>query len=158
MPLIFSPLSDEVVNRPPTALLPKRAFVMRQIGEPPAVDAAMNKAVRTLLKSGGYRSIDATSTTAGKDYLERIIGLIRATGFTVAIFSELTRPGTMANIALELGFAAMSGKPLIICKSKLLLLLPTSSVPTGSSLTPPLLRSSQKTLSSPSPDFRYWPT
>jgi hypothetical protein len=36
----------------------------------------------------------------------------------VAIFSEQTRPETMANVALELGFAAMSGKTLIICKSK----------------------------------------
>lgn len=91
---------------------------MRQIGSPPKIDTAMNKAVRLQLKSGGYAAIDATSTTSGKDYLERIIGLIRATGFTVAIFSEQTRPATMANIALELGFAAMSGKSLIICKSK----------------------------------------
>lgn len=118
MPLIFSPLSDEVVNRPPTVLLPRRAFVMRQIGTPPAIDAAMDGKVRTLLKTAKYTPVDATSTTGSKDYLERIIGLVRATGFTVAIFSEDTRPDTMANIALELGFAAMSGKPLIICKSK----------------------------------------
>lgn len=118
MPLIYSPLSDEVVNRPPAVLLPKHAFIMRQIGAPPKVDAAIAKAVRSYLKSAGYAAIDATGTTSGKDYLERIIGLIRATGFTVAIFSEQTRSTTLANIALELGFAAMSGKPLIICKSK----------------------------------------
>lgn len=118
MPLIFSPLSDEVVNRPPTVLLPKRAFIMRQIGKPPKIDANIHARVKSLLTQAGYKPIDATATTASKDYLERIIGLVRATGFTVAIFSEETRPDTMANIALELGFAAMSGKPLIICKSK----------------------------------------
>lgn len=54
----------------------------------------------------------------GKDFLERILGLIRGTGFTVAVFSQDTRPTAMANIALELGFASMCGKPLVIVKSK----------------------------------------
>ena len=44
--------------------------------------------------------------------------MIRGTGFTVAIFSGDTRPNAMANIALELGFASMCGKPLVIVKSK----------------------------------------
>lgn len=91
---------------------------MRQIGKPPKIDSDINAKVKSLLSASKFKAVDATSTTASKDYLERIIGLVRATGFTVAIFSEETRPDTMANIALELGFAAMSGKPLIICKSK----------------------------------------
>lgn len=61
---------------------------------------------------------DADTSTGGKDFLERILGLIRGTGFTVAIFSEDTRGTAMANIALELGFASMCGKPLVIVKSK----------------------------------------
>ena len=69
----------------------------------------------------GHRNIgmiDADGSTGGKDFLERILGLIRGTAFTVAIFSEDTRPTAMANIALELGFASMCGKPLVIIKSK----------------------------------------
>ena len=77
----------------------------------------MNAEVIRLLGERGFQTIDADGTTGGKDYLERILGLIRGTGFTVAIFSHRTRAGSMANIALELGFAAMSGKPLIILKS-----------------------------------------
>ena len=61
---------------------------------------------------------DADASTGAKDFLERILGLIRGTGFTVAIFSEDTRATAMANIALELGFASMCGKPLVIVKSK----------------------------------------
>ena len=61
---------------------------------------------------------DADASTGAKDFLERILGLIRGTGFTVAIFSEDTRGTAMANIALELGFASMCGKPLVIVKSK----------------------------------------
>ncbi|WP_188448828.1 hypothetical protein [Sphingomonas psychrolutea] len=66
----------------------------------------------------GWQTVDATGSTGAKDYLERIIGLIRGTAFTIAIFSHETRPSALANIALELGFAAMFGKPLMIVKSK----------------------------------------
>ena len=45
------------------------------------------------------------------------MGLIRGTGFAIAIFSHETRFTAMAKITLELGFAALCGKPLIIVKS-----------------------------------------
>jgi hypothetical protein len=91
---------------------------MRQLGDPPAIDRTMAAAVQSLFRDRGFQVIDADGTTGGKDYLERIFSLIRGTGFTVAIFSHETRPTAMANIALELGFAAMCGKPLIIIKSR----------------------------------------
>lgn len=118
MPLVFSPLNEAVLDLPPRRLLPKHAFVMRQLGEPPAMDVAMADIVTATFKAQGIQTIDASDTTVAKDYLERILGLIRGTGFTVAIFSEQTRSSAMANIALELGFAAMCGKPLMIVKSK----------------------------------------
>jgi hypothetical protein len=117
VPLVFSPLSEALLDLPPKRLFPKYAFVMRQLGDPPAIDLAMNTEVVRLFRSRGFRAIDADASTGSKDYLERILGLIRGTGFTVAIFSHQTRPNSMANIALELGFAAMCGKPLVIVKS-----------------------------------------
>jgi hypothetical protein len=90
---------------------------MRQLGDPPPIDVAMATAVERLFRNRGFQVIDADGSTGGKDYLERIFSLIRGTGFTVAIFSHETRPTAMANIALELGFAAMCGKPLVIVKS-----------------------------------------
>jgi hypothetical protein len=77
----------------------------------------MNAEVVRLFRVRGFEAIDADGTTGSKDYLERILSLIRGTGFTVAIFSHETRASSMANIALELGFAAMCGKPLVIVKS-----------------------------------------
>jgi hypothetical protein len=77
----------------------------------------MNAEVVRLFSAHGFETIDADGTVGSKDYLERILGLIRGTGFTVAIFSHQTRASSMANIALELGFAAMCGKPLVIVKS-----------------------------------------
>lgn len=90
---------------------------MRQLGGPPQIDVEMDTRVVSIFRDRGIGTIDADGTTASKDYLERILGLIRGTGFTVAIFSHETRATAMANIALELGFAAMSGKPLVIIKS-----------------------------------------
>jgi hypothetical protein len=91
---------------------------MRQIGNPPAVDERMVEIVLEVLALRCIPTKDADASTGGKDFLERILGLIRGTGFTIAIFSHDTRATAMANITLELGFAAMCGKPLIIVKSK----------------------------------------
>lgn len=117
MPLVFSPLSEAVLDLPPKRLFPRHAFIMRQLGRPPTIDLAMNAEVVRLLGERGFQTIDADGTTGGKDYLERILGLIRGTGFTVAIFSDRTRVGALTNIALELGFAALCGKPLVVVKS-----------------------------------------
>ncbi len=90
---------------------------MRQLGDPPDIDSAMTEIVREVFNGRGIKTIDADGSTGGKDFLERILGLVRSTGFTAAIFSHETRPTAMANIMLELGFAAMCGKPLVIVKS-----------------------------------------
>ena len=118
MPLVFSPLSDEVIALPPRGLFPRHGFLMRQIGDAPRIDADMARVVTELLTTRGYGVKDADASTGGKDYLERILGLIRGTGLTIAVFSHQTRPTALANIMLELGFAAMCGKPLMIVKSK----------------------------------------
>lgn len=91
---------------------------MRQIGEPADIDKMMSDIVQDVLARRGLTAVDATTSTGSKDFLERIFGLIRATGLTIAIFSGDTRQTALANIMLELGFAAMCGKPLMILKSK----------------------------------------
>lgn len=119
MALVFSPLSEDTLLTTPRTLFPRHAFVMRQIGNPPALDEAMSNLLREVFEARGIGMKDADASTGAKDFLERILGLIRGTGFTVAIFSEDTRGTAMANIALELGFASMCGKPLVIVKSKM---------------------------------------
>ena len=118
MALVFSPLSEDTLLTVPRALFPRHAFIMRQIGNPPAIDDVMARAVKGVFDARGVGMVDADTSTGAKDFLERILGLIRGTAFTVAIFSEDTRGAAMANICLELGFASMCGKPLVIVKSK----------------------------------------
>ena len=118
MPLVFSPLTEETISTPPKRLLPRSAFLMRQLGEPPAIDVEMTQIVAEVFAGRRHPCIDADGNLGGGDFLERILGLIRSTGFTIAVFSEETRTTAFANIALELGFAAMCGKPLVIVKSR----------------------------------------
>jgi hypothetical protein len=118
MSLVFSPMDESVLETPPTKLYPKHAFIMRQLGGPAKIDKDITQIVEDTFKSRGYSTIDADGSVGSKDFLARILSLIRGTGFTVAIFSEETRTESLANIALELGFAAMCGKPLLIVKSK----------------------------------------
>ncbi|MCY4312094.1 MAG: hypothetical protein OXD44_00060 [Gammaproteobacteria bacterium] len=78
----------------------------------------MSNLVIEIFINSGIAIKDATSSIGSKDYLERILEIIQGTGFVVALFSEHTRPNAFANIALELGFAAMCGKPIMVVKSK----------------------------------------
>lgn len=92
--------------------------MMRQLGEPPEIDQQMSAVATEVFDIAGISVLDASSSVGGKDFLERILGLIRGVGFVAALFSDSTRRTAFANISLELGFAAMCGKPLIIIKSK----------------------------------------
>ena len=118
MPLVFSPLSEEVLDPGPRSLFPGSVFMMRQLGEPPGIDEQMAAAAADIFERAGISVLDANSSIGGKDFLERILGLIRGVGFVAALFSDSTRRTAFANISLELGFAAMCGKPLVIMKSK----------------------------------------
>ena len=118
MPLVFSPLSEEVLDPGPRSLFPRSVFMMRQLGEPPEIDQKITEVATEVFGSAGISVLDANSSTGGKDFLERILSLIRGVGFVAALFSDSTRRTAFANISLELGFAAMCGKPLIIIKSK----------------------------------------
>ncbi len=118
MSLIFSPLSEDLLGHSEGPLYPRSAFLIRQLGTPPELDQQMTKLLINIFDDSGITPIEAFSSTGKKDFLERILDLIRGSGFVAAIFSEHTGPNTFANIALELGFAMMCGKPIMIVKSK----------------------------------------
>ncbi len=118
MPLVFSPLSEEILDPGPRSLFPRSVFIMRQLGAPPDLDGRMVELATDVFRDAEFNVMDATSSTGAKDFLERILGLIRGAGFVAAVFSNSTRRTAFANISLELGFAAMCGKPLVIMKPR----------------------------------------
>lgn len=118
MSLVYSPLNESILDSPPKSLHPRHAFILRQIGNPPPIDEKMVAIVSDVFQKHNFKTIDSNHSVGGNDYMDKIMSFIRSTGFTIAIFSKETRAQSLANIALELGFAAMSGKPLVLIKSR----------------------------------------
>lgn len=118
MPLLFNPLSEEVLESGPKVLLPRHALIMCQLGAPSDLDRRMLEELCTELPRHGFTPVTADSNVGGKDYLGRIVDLIRGTGLTVAVFSHETRTTAFANICLELGMAVTFGKPIVVVKSE----------------------------------------
>ncbi len=118
MAIIFSPLSEDVLEGP-FEPLPRSAFVMLQLGDGRAkIESEMQATVISVLKAKRFKPVDAESVRGNKDYLEKIIQIIRGSGYGVAIFSEYTPPSTLANIFFEVALCNLLGKPVILAKTK----------------------------------------
>ncbi len=117
MALIFSPLSEDILEGP-FKPYPRGAFIMLQDNEgTPEIDRDMDSATIEILKEQSFLPLKATTKRGTKDFLEKIVQLIRGAGFGVAIFSEFTNATSLANIFFEVGLCNMLGKPVIIVKS-----------------------------------------
>ena len=118
MALIFSPISEDVLEGP-FQPAPKSVFVMVQLGPGKSqIESEMDSIVSAALKQKRFDAIYATSIRGSKDYLAKIIHMIRGCGFAVAIFSEYTPASTMGNIFFEVALCNLFGKPVILVKSE----------------------------------------
>lgn len=84
----------------------------------PLVDRTMEGTVCSVLEELDFEPIKATTKSGTKDFLEKIVQLIRGTGFGIAIFSQFTNATSLANIFFEVGLCNMLGKPVILVKNK----------------------------------------
>jgi hypothetical protein len=75
-------------------------------------EVAIHRLVGEALAARGIEEITAPAVAGTGDYLQKIIDLIRGSGFGIAIFSDLTPARTLANIFFELGVAGILGKPV----------------------------------------------
>lgn len=117
MPLLFSPLSENILEGP-FIPFPRSAFVMLHSGMPvSSLEKTIDSLVCRSLVRLKHPVKKASAHLGTKDYLDKIIQLIRGCGFGVAIFSEFTPPPTLANIFFEIGLCYVLGKPVIIIKS-----------------------------------------
>lgn len=118
MALIFSPLTEDALEGPYKPL-PKGVFLMLQLGEGISkLEEDMDSTICEILKRKQFDPIKATTRCGQKDYLEKIIQIIRGCGFATAIFSEYTPAPTLANIFFEVALCNLLGKPVIIVKTK----------------------------------------
>jgi len=118
MALIFSPLTEDALEGPYQPI-PKGVFAMLQLGAGVSqLEAEMDKVVESVLVQRKFKPIRAASERGQKDYLVKIIQLIRGCGFGTAVFSEYTPAPTLANIFFEVALCNLLGKPVIIVKSE----------------------------------------
>lgn len=118
MALIFSPLTEDALEGPYKPI-PKGVFLMLQFGKGVSqLESEMDKVVESVLVQRKFDAIRATTQRGQKDYLVKIIQLIRGCGFGTAVFSEYTSAPTMANIFFEVALCNLLGKPVIIVKSE----------------------------------------
>lgn len=118
MPLIFSPLTEDALEGPYKPI-PKGVFLMLQLGEGISkLEEEMDSVVCDILRKKRFYPIRATTRPSQKDYLEKIIQIIRGCGFGAAIFSEYTPASTLANIFFEVALCNLLGKPVILVKTK----------------------------------------
>ncbi|MDQ3820285.1 MAG: hypothetical protein M3362_21745 [Acidobacteriota bacterium] len=104
MPLLFSPLSEGILEGP-FKPLPKSAFIMLHSGKNVSeVEDSMDAIVCKCLAQLKHPIKKAARQSGTKDYLEKIIQIIRGCGFGVAIF-------------FEIGLCSVLGKPVILVKS-----------------------------------------
>lgn len=118
MAIIFSPLANEEMTgafKP----LPGCAFIMiHSAAKIAPVELEIERRVNAALRRNGFRTTKATRSFGTKDYLDKIVRLIRGCGFGIAIFSEHTPAKTLANIFFEIGICYVLGKDVIIVKTQ----------------------------------------
>lgn len=118
MSLIFSPLSEEVLESPYPPV-PKGVFLMLPLGKGiTKLEMDMESVVSKVLSRRKFIAIKATTKRGQKDYLEKIIQMIRGCGYGIAIFSENTSASTLANIFFEIALCNLLGKPVILVKTE----------------------------------------
>lgn len=118
MAILFSPLSEAILEGP-FKPYPRSAFIMLHSGSKVSrPERAMDLVVGQRLARLHHPVKKAARQSGTKDYLEKIMQIIRGCGFGVAIFSELTPAPTLANIFFEIGLCGVLGKPVILVKSQ----------------------------------------
>jgi hypothetical protein len=118
MALLFSPISEALLEGP-FRPFPRSAFLMLHSGSKVApIEREMDSLTVKRLGRLKHPVKKAARQPGTKDYLEKIIQIIRGCGFGVAIFSENTPAPTLANIFFEIGLCGVLGKPVILVKSE----------------------------------------
>jgi hypothetical protein len=117
MPLLFSPLSEGILEGP-FKPYPRSAFIMLHSGKDVSgLEENIDSVACNCLSQMRHIARKASRQSGTKDYLEKIIQIIRGCGFGIAFFSEFTPASTLANIFFEIGLCGVLGKPVILVKS-----------------------------------------
>lgn len=115
--IIYDPIGGDAYSKK-VNYRPKTCFVITQLGEPVAEPVnRIRRALNKLLKAREIKTIDANSAMTGRDFLDKIWGMILSVPLGIAIVTEDMPYNTWANIFYEVGFMQALGKETLIIKT-----------------------------------------
>jgi hypothetical protein len=110
--ILFSPITQKELDdtyRP----FPRRVFLMLQSNDRTStVEWEMADEVRNILTDMRFQPFAATDLAGTSDYLEKIVDMIRGSGFGIALYSDATESRSLGNIFFEVGVSHLLGKPV----------------------------------------------
>jgi len=115
--IVYDPIGGDAYSKKVT-YRPRTCFVITQLGEPvPEPVNKIRRALSKLLKAKDIKTIDANSAMTGRDFLDKIWGMILSVPLGIAIVTEDMPHNTWANIFYEVGFMQALGKETLIVKT-----------------------------------------
>ncbi|MDH4028527.1 MAG: indoleamine 2,3-dioxygenase [Nitrospirota bacterium] len=92
---------------------------MTQLGKPvPSSITRIRSKLKKVLASNGIKEIDAGSVITGKDFLNKIWGLLVSVPMGIAIIDETMSSNTRCNIFYEIGLMHSLGKETLVIKTE----------------------------------------
>ncbi len=115
--MIYNPTTGEVAAAV-HKYRPRTCFLMTQLGKPiPSIVAKIRSKLSRILDDNNYQIIDAGSKVTGRDFLQKIWGLILSVPIGIAIIDKDMKSTTIQNVFYEIGVMQAFGKETIVIKT-----------------------------------------
>ena len=116
--MIYDPSNGEYTTSVRT-YHPRSCFLMTQLGKPvPQTIIKIRAKIKKLLDDKNYALLDAGSKVTGRDFLNKIWGMILSVPIGVAIVDREMKPTAIQNVFYEIGLMQAYGKETIVIKTR----------------------------------------
>lgn len=117
--MIFYNLTDGNAQQTKIKYRPRTCFIMTQLGKPvPPAVTRIRKRLKKYLADNSIKEIDAGSIITGKDFLNKIGGLVLSVPLGIAIIDDTMSPNTRCNVFYEIGLMHAMGKETVVIKTE----------------------------------------
>jgi hypothetical protein len=116
--ILYNP-TDGLVQQIKNKYRPKTCFIMTQLGNPiPRKVTKIRQRLKKILVSNKLNEIDAGTVVTGRDFMQKIWGLLVSVPLGIAIIDETMSSDTRCNIFYEIGLMHALGKETLVIKTE----------------------------------------
>lgn len=116
--IIYNPTNGDA-RFEPVRYRPRTCFVMTQLGTPlPREICNIRRVFEKYVRERDIKTIDAQSIVTGKDFLNKIWGMLVSVPLGVALISDELSVATMCNIFYEVGLLHALGKETLVIRTE----------------------------------------